>query len=74
MDYNIDIVDWSTGQVFRSGVSPESARTWIEGHDWKLVEEQTDVYPDGDIDDPIEIITYYIEPNSEKAAAKLRPQ
>ena len=74
MTNNIDIVDWSTGQIFRTGQNPSEARSWIEENDWTLVEEQTDVYPgDEDVAD-LEIVTYYIEPNSDQAANNLRPQ
>ena len=73
MENNIDIVDWSTGQIFKSGQSPNQARVWIEENDWTLVEEQTDVYPGDDDVADLEIVTYYIEPNSPQAADNLRP-
>ena len=73
-DYNIDIVDDYTGEVYREGVSEAAAKEYIENSEWirKVVSETTEDIPGSSIDDPVTIRTIWVETTTEEEEQRRR--
>ena len=68
VQYNIDIVDDYTGEVYREGVSRASAMEYIKENDWirGIVTESEEELPGSSIDDPITILTIRVQTTTEE--------
>ncbi len=74
VQYNVDVVDDYTGEVYREGVSEESARAYIGDSEWisAFVKETSEDIPGSSIDEPITIRTFWVKTTDEEAEQKKR--
>ncbi len=74
VQYNVDIVDDYTGEVYREGVSEASALVYINESEWirKVVKETKEDVPGSSIDDPIIIRTFWVETTTAAEEQKKR--
>jgi len=73
-DYNVDVVDDYTGEVYREGVSEAAAKEYIAENEWirKVVSETTENIPGSSIDDPVTIRTFWVETTTEEEEQRKR--
>ena len=74
VQYNIDVVDDYTGEVYREGVSAEAALAYINESEWIRSwrsDTQEDV-PGSSIDDPVTIRTFWVETTTAAEEQKKR--
>lgn len=60
-DFNVDIVDNATGEVYSEGQLLAAAHIKIAREGWKHVETTSENIPGGDIDDPVTIYTLWVD-------------
>jgi len=74
VQYNVDIVDDYTGEVYREGVSEASALAYINESEWirEVVKETKEDVPGSSIDDPIIIRTFWVETTTAAEEQKKR--
>ena len=74
VQYNVDVVDDYTGEVYREGVSAASATAYINESEWirGVVKETQERIPGSSIDDPIVIRTFWVETTTAAEEQKKR--
>lgn len=74
VQYNIDIVDDYTGEVYREGVSESAALAYINESEWirGVVNETQEDIPGSSIDDPVSIRTFWVETTTAAEEQKKR--
>ena len=74
VQYNVDIVDDYTGEVYREGVSEAAALEYIRESEWirSMVKETEEDVPGSSIDDPIIIRTFWVETTTAAEEQKKR--
>lgn len=74
VQYNVDVVDDYTGEVYREGVSEASALAYINESEWirEVVKETKEDVPGSSIDDPIIIRTFWVETTTAAEEQKKR--
>ena len=74
VQYNIDVVDDYTGEVYREGVSEAAAIAYINESEWirKVVNETQEDVPGSSIDDPVTIRTFWVETTTAAEEQKKR--
>ena len=74
VQYNVDIVDDYTGEVYREGVSAAAAIDYINESEWirSMVKETEEDVPGSSIDDPIIIRTFWVETTTAAEEQKKR--
>ena len=45
-DYNVDVVDHATGEIYAEALEHKAARKMIESEGWEITSEGTDEIPD----------------------------
>lgn len=73
-EYNVDVVDDYTGEVYREGVSEAAARDYINESAWirRVVSETTDESPESTPDDPLTVRTIWVETTTEAEEQRKR--
>ena len=74
VQYNVDIVDDYTGEIYREGVSEAAALEYIRESEWirSMVKETEEDVPGSSIDDPIIIRTFWVETTTAAEEQKKR--
>lgn len=74
IDYNFDIVDDYTGEVYREGISEATAREYIAQNEWirSIVDETTEQVPGSSIDDPVTVHTIWVATTTEDEERRKR--
>lgn len=74
VQYNVDVVDDYTGEVYREGVSEAAAVEYINENEWirRMVKETLEDIPGSSIDDPIVIRTFWVETTTAAEEQKKR--
>ena len=74
VQYNIDVVDDYTGEVYREGASESAAREYINSHDGLMVMigETKEAITSSSKDDAIVIRTFWVQTTDENVEQKKR--
>jgi len=73
VQYNVDVVDDYTGEIYREGVAYTSALNFIESHDdMSIVNETVEDIPASSIDDAIAIRTVWVKTTDASAEESKR--